>query len=95
MPVLRVGGNVRISCKRRDGEEVHAAGPGSGLATWPLNGHTVTFDFTHRSFDGAKGWDSGEITFIAWDGSHWAARIDPVTFDTADNMPLHFTLRRA
>ncbi len=60
-----------------------------------LFGHTVTFDFTHHSFDDAKSWDSGEITFIAWDGSHWAARIDPVAFDTADNMPLHFTLRRA
>jgi len=54
---------------------------------------TVTFDFTHHSFDSAKSWDSGEITFIAWDGSQWAARIDPVKFD--GEMPLHFTLRRA
>lgn len=59
-----------------------------------LFGHTVTFDFTHHSFDDTKNWDSGEITFIAWDGSHWAASIDPVRFDV-ENMPLHFTLRRA
>lgn len=60
-----------------------------------LVGQKVTFDFEHHNSDGSFDHNSGEITFIAWDETHWAASIDPVGIpDSGATIPLSFTLRR-
>jgi hypothetical protein len=61
-----------------------------------LNANNVSFTFEYYGSNGSWDHENSEMTFIAWDGSHWAARIDPVGVpDKGKTIPLEFTLRRA